>query len=90
MAYTQSEFDNIVLEFSKKGVDFMSFTCDLHRQGDPDAKRLEEEYMFLQNVLSALRDYDVDVTTVLSTDDINYLFELATNVLQRSPMPSSS
>jgi hypothetical protein len=83
----QVEFDNAVLAFTQRGVDLMYITAKMKRQGDPDVRRLEQEYMFLQNVVSALRDYDI-TSDLLSTANIDYLFELATNVLQRCPAPN--
>ena len=81
---TQAILDAKVLAVAAKGVDMMYISASLRRQGDPAAARLEEEYMFLQNVLYAVRDYDV-TSDLLTADDINYLFELATNVVQSHP-----
>jgi len=56
----------------------------LRRQGDPKAREMEEQQLMLGNVLYALRDYDV-TSDLLSTDDIEYLFELATIITQTKP-----
>jgi hypothetical protein len=80
----QLEFDNGVLAVAGKHIDIMTITADLRRQGDPESRRLEEEQIFVQNVLSALQDYDV-TSDLLSDDDISYLFELATGALQTCP-----
>lgn len=81
---TQNEFDDTVLAIASKHLDIMVITADLRRQGDPAAHRLEEEQMMVQNVISALKDYDV-TSDVLSDDDINYLIELATGACITCP-----
>lgn len=80
----QSEFDDKVLAVAQKGVVMAAHIADLRRQGDPDARRLEEEYIMLQNCLTSLKDYDI-TSDLLSDDDIKYVFELSTSILQTCP-----
>ena len=81
---TQTDFDNTVLSIASSHLDMMVITADLRRQGDPGAHRLEEEQMLVQNVISALKDYDV-TSDVLSDEDVNYLIELATGACLTAP-----
>lgn len=74
---TQAEFDDKVLAVASKHITLMGIAADLRKQGDKEALRIEQEQMFLQNVISALKDYDI-TSDVLETEDIDYLFELAT------------
>lgn len=81
---TQQAFDDKILAVAQKGVDMAAHIADLRRQGDPAARRLEEEYMMLQNCLTSLKDYDI-TSDLLSDDDIKYVFELSTSILQTCP-----
>lgn len=81
---TQNEFDNKVLSIAEKEINMVSSIADLRRQGDPVSLKLETNQIFLQNILSALRDYDVDAE-ILTDSEMDYLFELATCVTQTCP-----
>jgi len=83
-SYTQTEYDNIVLGIADHEVRITDVLVAMKRQDDPDSWRLENELMMLQNVLHALKHYDVDAD-FLSDDDIYYLHELATLVVQNCP-----
>lgn len=74
---TQIEYDDKVLALASKHITLMGISADLRNQGDSEAQRLEEEQMFLQNIISALKDYDV-TSDLLTSADIEYLFELGT------------
>ena len=77
---TQTELDNAVIGLASKHVDLMVKACDLRRQGDPSAKRIEEEQMLVQNCLASLKDYDI-TSDYLNQDDIDYLLELGTGAV---------
>jgi hypothetical protein len=81
---TQDELDDIVVALADRHVDVMVKACDLRRQGDPEARRIEEEQMLVQNCLSALKDYDV-TSDVLTEDDIAYNIELITGATLMYP-----
>ena len=81
---TQDEFDDIVTAIADRHVTIMGITANLRIQGDPQARRMEEEQMLMQNVLSALQDYDV-TSDLLSESDIHYLQELATSASMTLP-----
>lgn len=81
---TQTELDNIILTIADKGVNRGIVTAALRRQGDPKAREMEESQIMLSNVLSSLKNYDVD-STLLSSADIDYLIELATIITQTKP-----
>ncbi len=81
---TQNDFDTIVIAIADKHVLRMGVVADLRRQGDPQAQRLEQEQMMLQNVLSAMQDYDV-TSDILTDSDIEYLQELASGALISFP-----
>jgi hypothetical protein len=81
---TQTELDDIVLCIATKGVDYAETTCDFRRQSDPDARRREEEYMMLRNIIFALHNYDLD-SGILEDNEIQFLFELATLILEKCP-----
>jgi len=81
---TQEEFDNKVLAAVSGHVDVMEIAADLRRQGDPQAKRIEEEQIFCNNVITALEGYDV-TSELLADGDIDSLFELATGAVQKFP-----
>ena len=82
---TQDEFDNTVLGIADNEVRMTYVTCQLRRQNDPDCNRREEELMMLQNVLNGLRNYDI-TSGILTDDQINYYYELATSIVQNCPM----
>ena len=81
---TQEEFDDRVLTIANTGVDRMVIIAAMRRQGDPKARELEEDMMLFSNVMNSLQNYDI-TSTLLSANDIDYLFELATLVLQTKP-----
>ena len=72
---TQTDFDSIVLGIVEHQVRLGIITAAMRRQGDTDAWRREEELMMLQNIVDALRDYDV-TDDYLSNQDILDLHEL--------------
>jgi len=81
----QTDFDNIVLGIADHQIRLAVVTAALRRQGDPDAWRREEELIMLQNIIDALRDYDVDAD-FLSDENIWYLQELATIIVENCPI----
>ena len=81
----QADFDNIVLGISEHQVRLGVITVAMHRQGDPDAWRREEELMMLQNIIDALKNYDV-TDDYLTDENIWYLHELATIVVEDCPI----
>lgn len=80
----QVEFDDKVLAAVSGHVDMMVIAADLRIQGDPQARRLEEEQMFAQNMITALSEYDIS-SELLFDDDIEYLFEMATTAINKFP-----
>lgn len=85
LALTQVQYDDIVLGIAAYQVDLGTIAIKMRRQGDPDAWRREEESMMLMNILDALKHYDVDAD-FLSSDDIWYLHELATIIVENCPI----
>jgi len=81
---TQETFDDKVIAIASQHVTRMGIVADLRMQGDSQAQRLEQEQMFLQNVLSALQDYDI-TSEILTDDEIEYLHELASGALISFP-----
>jgi hypothetical protein len=81
---TQSELDNKVLAIAEKEINLAVIIADLRRQSDPLANTLEEQAMVLNNVLSALRDYDI-TSGIITDTQIDYLLELATITTQTYP-----
>lgn len=81
---TQEAFDDVVIAIADRHVTMMGITADLRIQGDSQARRMEEEQMLMQNVLTALQDYDV-TSDLLSESDIHYLQELATGASMTLP-----
>ncbi len=82
---TQADFDSIVIGIAEHQVRLADITVAMRRQGDADAWRREEELMMLQNIINALRDYDV-TDDYLSTQDIFNLHELATLIVENCPV----
>lgn len=85
LALTQVQYDDIVLGIADYQTDLAQTAVRMRRQGDPDAWRREEESMMLMNILDALKHYDVDAE-FLSSDDIWYLHELATILVENCPI----
>lgn len=81
---TQTEFDDIVLTIANKEVNRCMVVASLRRQDDSKAREMEESQLMLSNILSALKNYDI-TSTLLSTNDIDYLIELATIITQTKP-----
>ena len=81
---TQNEFDSLVIVFAQKEITYATKVVDLRRQGDPLSQYAEERQIFLNNVLMALRDYDV-TSDVMEQSEIDYLFELATLATESWP-----
>lgn len=82
---TQSEFDNAVLGIAEYQVELASVAATMRANGDPEAWEREEQNMMLMNILDSLKFYDVD-STVLSSDDIVYMYELATQLIENCPI----
>ena len=81
---TQAEFDNKIMAIAEKEINLMATIVDLRRQGDPLSLALEERQMMLNNVLGALKDYDI-TSGIISDSELEYLFELATITGQTTP-----
>jgi hypothetical protein len=81
---TQAEFDDKVLVIATQAINLASTVVDLRRQGDPLSLALEERQMMLNNVLGALKDYDI-TSGIISDSELEYLFELATITGQTTP-----
>lgn len=81
---TQSELDEKILAIAEKEISLAAVIADLRRQDDPASLRLEEQGMTLNNVLSALKNYDI-TSGILTDTEIDYLFELATITTQTYP-----
>jgi hypothetical protein len=81
---TQSEFDDKVLAIAEREINLAAIIADLRRQGDPLASTLEDQGMILNNVLSALKNYDI-TSGILTDPQIDFLFELATITTQTYP-----
>jgi hypothetical protein len=81
---TQSEFDDKVLAIAEREINLAAIIADLRRQGDPLSSKLEDQGMILNNVLSALKNYDI-TSGILTGPQIDFLFELATITTQTYP-----
>jgi len=84
MNYTQDEFNNKVLGIVSGHLNVMEVAADLRCQGDPQARRIEEEQMFSNNIIKALEDYDV-TSGFFDNDDIEYMFDLASGAILKFP-----
>jgi hypothetical protein len=82
---SQTDYDNMVLSIGDYHVTMANKCCLLRRQNDPDWMRMEEELMLLQNVLFAMRDYDI-TSDILTDAEIAYYQELAIQVIQSCPL----
>lgn len=82
---TQTEFDNTLEVFFLNKVKFAEKVATLKRQDDPAAFNKEEYLMMFDNIMYALRDYDV-TSELLEDDEIEYLFELGTQISLNWPM----
>jgi len=81
---TQDAFDEAVLGIAAHEVRIGYACCQLRRQNDPDANRVEDELMMLQNVLYGVRNYDI-TSEILTDEEIAYYFELSTLIVQNCP-----
>lgn len=81
---TQLEFDDKVLAAISGHLGVMEIAADLRIQGDPQARRLEEEQMLMQNAVTGLKSYDV-TSELMSDSDVEYLFDLATSAMVKFP-----
>lgn len=77
---TQLEFDDSLDILFLNEIKFATTVAKLRKRNDPAAFLKEEYLMMFQNVMFALRDYDVTATNLLSEEDIAYLFELGTQL----------
>ena len=84
LTMTQTEFDDMVLGIAGNQISLGIVTTAMHRQGDPDAWRREEELIMLTIIIDALKDYDVDAD-FLTNDNILHLRELATIIIENCP-----
>ena len=82
----QDYIDNLVQMIAAFTTDFGIKVLDLVVQQDPDAWRMEQTLMALQNIMWSLRDYDIDVD-VFTEQEILYLEELAIQLIQDCPLP---
>lgn len=82
---TQAEFDaSIEILFLNK-IRYSHKVATMRKQDDPAVMNKEEYLMMFDNVMYALRDYDV--TSELFTDEeIEYLYELGTQISLNWPM----
>lgn len=83
---SQDYIDNLVNAIADFTTDFGVKVLDLVTQQDPDAWRMEQQLMALQNIMWSLRDYDIDVD-VFTEQEIMYLEELAMQMIQDCPLP---
>lgn len=82
----QDYIDNLVQMISAFTTDFGIQVLDLVVQQDPDAWRSEQMLMALQNIMWAMRDYDIDVD-IFTEQEILYMEELALSLIQDCPLP---
>lgn len=85
LTLTQERFDDIVIGMVERQIDFMDITAQLRKQDDSAAYNREEENLMLQNLIDALKHYDVD-SEILTDEEIYYYQELATLVVESCPM----
>jgi len=85
LSLSQTTYDDIVIGIAGYQVSMASIAADMRKQGDPDAWRQEEEGMMLMNILDALKFYDVDAD-FLTDDEVWYLHELATIIVENCPI----
>ena len=85
LSLSQTEYDNIVLGIADHEVRMTDVLVAMKRQGDPDCWRRENELMMLQNILHALKHYDVDAE-ILTDEEIWYMHEMATQIVQYCPL----
>lgn len=85
----QSELDNIILAMSSLGIVYAETTCDFNMRTDPDVLRRKEEYIMLRNIIYSLQDYDIEAG-IITDEQIDYLCELATLILEKCPNIASS
>lgn len=81
---TQERYDEIVHAIVEYDSELGNKAATCRRQGDPCSYELEERVMALQNVLFALRDYDI-TWGFLTDDEINQYYELATKLVETCP-----
>jgi len=79
MPIPQTQFDDSYMILALNQIKYSAFVSDLRRRNDPAAYNKEEYLMMFQNVMYALRDYDV-TSLLLDDDEIEYLFELGTQI----------
>jgi hypothetical protein len=72
----QSEYDSSIDILRLNEIKYAKFVALLRRRNDPAAFNKEEYLMMFDNVLYALRDYDITTIGVLTDTEISYLFEL--------------
>ena len=85
LAPTQTELDDTVLTIGSYFVELTEVAADQRGDADPEAYNREEEMMMLFNVYDALRFYDVS-SGVLSNEEIRYLTELASVIIENCPI----
>lgn len=81
----QTEFDNTLEVFFLNKVKFAVKVATLKRQDDPAVYNKEEYLMMFDNIMYALRDYDI-TSELLDDDEIEYLFELGTQISLNWPI----
>jgi hypothetical protein len=82
----QDYIDNLVSIIATFTTDYGLQVLHLVVQQDPDAWRSEQTLMALQNIMWALRDYDIDVD-LFTEQEIMYMEELALQMIQDCPLP---
>jgi len=81
----QDYIDNLVQMIATFTTDFGIKVLNLVVQQDPDAWRMEQTLMALQNIMWSLRDYDIDVDA-FTEQEIMYLEELTIQMIQDCPL----
>lgn len=82
---TQEAFDKAFIGLASRQIDFMDVTAQLKKQDDPAVYKREEENLLIQNIIDALKHYDVE-SGVLTDEEIYYYFELGTLAIENCPM----
>jgi len=81
---TQEYLDNLQLYLADKASEMANKTLTLYCSGDPDYLRLKREVIVLQNVIHALRYYDI-TAEILTEKNILKAEELAISIIQNCP-----
>lgn len=82
---TQTEYDDIVIGIAAHEIRMAEVTAQMRITSDPDYRRRQEEIIMLQNVLYALKHYDIE-SEILTDVEIRDMYELATLIVQNCPL----